>query len=152
MSSRRGIIEQERDRKENFCLSAQSHADTQSVITHRLSEVYSTVSLPGDDQEERKNDTQLKTIVMLLEMIDRERKNLPARSLSLPSSIEVECLLYYILYRIDFIIIIIRLSLHHKQQEGEDQRSLHTSAHMKHVSNSKKSHVKNRLTHSQSYD
>jgi hypothetical protein len=31
------------------------------------------VSLPGDDQEERKNDTQLKTIVMLLEMIDREK-------------------------------------------------------------------------------
>jgi hypothetical protein len=32
------------------------------------------VSLPGDDQEERKNDTQLKTILMLLEMIDREKR------------------------------------------------------------------------------
>jgi hypothetical protein len=34
------------------------------------------VSLPGDDQEERKNDTQLKTILMLLEMIDREREKM----------------------------------------------------------------------------
>jgi hypothetical protein len=40
------------------------------------------VSLPGDDQEERKNDTQLKTILMLLEMIDgKGEKNV---SLSLP--------------------------------------------------------------------
>jgi len=29
------------------------------------------VSLPGDDQEERKNDTQLKTTLMFMEMIDR---------------------------------------------------------------------------------
>ena len=37
-------------------------------------------------------------------------------------------------------------SSHHKQEEeGEDQRSLHTSAHKKHVLNSNKSHVKNRL-------
>ncbi len=65
--------ERERKKKTFFCLSAQSHADRRSVITHRLREDYSTVSLPGDDQEERKNDTQLKTIVMLLEMIDREK-------------------------------------------------------------------------------
>jgi hypothetical protein len=49
------------------------------------------VSLPGDDQEERKNDTQLKTILTLLEMIDREREKCVALSLS---SIEVECMLY----------------------------------------------------------
>ncbi len=81
MSSRRGIREQERERarkrnkkrKTFFYFSAQSHADRQSVITHRLIGDYSTVSLPGDDQEERKNDTQLKTILMLLEMIDREK-------------------------------------------------------------------------------
>jgi hypothetical protein len=42
------------------------------------------VSLPGDDQEERKNDTQLKTILMLLEMIDGEtEKNSLSLSLSL---------------------------------------------------------------------
>jgi hypothetical protein len=49
------------------------------------------VSLPGDDQEERKNDTQLKTILMLLEMIDREKGK---KMLLSPSSIEVEYILY----------------------------------------------------------
>jgi hypothetical protein len=64
-----------REKKENFFfVSAQSHTDRRSVITHRLRGDYSTVSLPGDDQEERKNDTQLKTILMLLKMIDREGK------------------------------------------------------------------------------
>lgn len=59
-------------KKENFSsLSAQSHAQRQSVITHRVRGGYSTVSLLGDDQEERKNDTQLKTTLMLLEMIDK---------------------------------------------------------------------------------
>jgi hypothetical protein len=90
--SRRGIIEQEREREKKktfFCLSAQSHADGRSVITHRLRGDYSTVSLPGDDQEERKNDTQLKTILTFLEMIDREREKI-LRSLSLFVSLRLK--------------------------------------------------------------
>ena len=40
------------------------------------------MSLPGDDQEERKNDIQLKAAAMLLEMIDKDERRIP-RSLSL---------------------------------------------------------------------
>ncbi len=52
------------------------------------------MSLPGDDQEERKNDTQLKTILMLLKMIDREKEEKKNYFVLSLSSIEVECILY----------------------------------------------------------
>ena len=51
------------------------------------------MSLLGDDQEERKNDAQLKTTLMLLEMIDKGEDFLFSLSLS-STSIEVERLIY----------------------------------------------------------